>query len=327
MRNASCSGLAIGAVLSLALSIYVTSRAPTANFFLLPTRAWELLLGSLLAVASVRQLPSSLNSMLAFAGVAAIAVAVFGYTETTPFPGLAALLPCMGAVLIILTGRNTPVGAVLSTRPIVFIGKISYSLYLAHWPVAVFIRYVTLKEPTMLHAVVIVLFSFALAFFSWKFVESPFRVRRAAATRNRLVVLPGAFAALVVLAAVGMAGIWSSGFPNRFPDYLAMRSQIAAVERNEPRQAWRNGTCFFEEGQAFSHWNADACVLIGGPGPATLLWGDPFAAHYVPGLMAHAAAVPGRLYQYTYAGCPPVLAVSFRMRGRPARSSISGQSN
>jgi peptidoglycan/LPS O-acetylase OafA/YrhL len=308
--------LAIGAALSLALSIYATSLAPTANFFLLPTRAWELLLGSLLAVASVRKLPSGLNSVLAFAGVAAIAVAVFGYTEATPFPGLTALLPCMGAVLIILTGRNTPVGAVLSTRPIVFIGKISYSLYLAHWPVVVFIRYVTLKEPTMLHAVVIILVSFALAFFSWKFVESPFRVRRAAATRSRLVVLPGAAATLVVLAAVGMAGIWSSGFPGRFPDYLALRSQIDAVERNEPSRSWRNGTCFFEDGKEVSRWNADACMLVGSPGPATLLWGDSFAAHYVPGLMAHAAAVPGRLYQYTYAGCPPVLA--YYSYARPA---------
>jgi peptidoglycan/LPS O-acetylase OafA/YrhL len=308
--------LAIGAALSLALSIYATSLAPTANFFLLPTRAWELLLGSLLAVASVRKLPSGLNSVLAFAGVAAIAVAVFGYTEATPFPGLTALLPCMGAVLIILTGRNTPVGAVLSTRPIVFIGKISYSLYLAHWPVVVFIRYVTLKEPTMLHAVVIILVSFALAFFSWKFVESPFRVRRAAATRSRLVVLPGAAATLVVLAAVGMAGIWSSGFPSRFPDYLALRSQIDAVERNEPSRSWRNGTCFFEDGKEVSRWNADACMLVGSPGPATLLWGDSFAAHYVPGLMAHAAAVPGRLYQYTYAGCPPVLA--YYSYARPA---------
>ena len=301
-------GLAIGAVLSLALSVYVTSRAPTANFFLLPTRAWELLLGSLLAVASVRKVPSGLNSVLSFAGVAAIAVAVFGYSDATPFPGLAALLPCMGAVLIILTGRSTPVGAVLSARPIVFIGKISYSLYLAHWPVAVFIRYVTLREPTMLHAVVIIFVSFALAIFSWKFVESPFRRRRAAATRSRLVVLSGAAATLVVLAAVGTAGIWSGGFPGRFPDYLAMRSQIDAVERKEPSRSWRNGTCFFEESQAIGRWNADACTLIGGAGPATLLWGDSFAAHYVPGLLAHAAAFQGRLYQYTYAGCPPVLA-------------------
>lgn len=309
-------GLAISAVLSLALSIYATSLAPTANFFLLPTRAWELLLGSLLAVASVRKLPSSLNGVLAFAGVAAIAVAVFGYTEATPFPGLSALLPCVGAVLIILTGRNTPVGAVLSTRPIVFIGKISYSLYLAHWPVAVFIRYATLQEPTILHAAVIILVSFALAFFSWKFVEMPFRVRRAAATRSRLVVLPAAAATLVVLTAIGMAGVWSSGFPGRFPDYLAMRSQIDAVERSEPSRSWRNGTCFFEEGQSISGWNADACTLKAGPGPATLLWGDSFAAHYVPGLIAHAAAFPGKLYQYTYAGCPPVLA--YYSYARPA---------
>lgn len=308
-------GLAIGAALSLALSIYATSLAPTANFFLLPTRAWELLLGSLLAVASVRQLPSGLNSVLGFAGVAAIAVAVFGYSEATPFPGLSALVPCMGAVLIILTGRNTPVGAVLSTRPIVFIGKISYSLYLAHWPVVVFIRYVTLQEPTMFHAVVIILVSFALAIFSWRFVESPFRVRRATGTHSRLVVLPGAAATLSVMTALGMAGIWSSGFPGRFPDYQALRSQIDAAERAEPSRSWRNGSCFFEEGQAISNWNADACTLIGGPGPATLLW-DSFAAHYVPGLLAHAAAVPGRLYQYTYAGCPPVLA--YYSYARPA---------
>jgi peptidoglycan/LPS O-acetylase OafA/YrhL len=315
-RRLLLPALVIATVLSFALSVYATGVAPTANFFLLPTRAWELLLGSLLAMSAVRRLPALLNSILAVAGVLAIGIAVFGYTEATPFPGLAALLPCMGAVLIIATGGNTPVGMLLSTRPVVFIGKISYSLYLAHWPVAVFIRYVTLEEPTAVHSVAIIVVSFLLALFSWKFVETPFRSRRAAGQGRGLIVLPAAGLTLAALVAAGAAGLWSRGFPERFPDYLAMRDRTAAVERAEPSRTWRNGACFFEEGQAFGGWKPEECLLVSHSGPAALLWGDSFAAHYVPGLMAHSDAVPGRLYQYTYAGCPPVLA--YYSYARPA---------
>lgn len=316
-------GLAIAAALSLALSIYATGVAPTANFFLLPTRAWELLLGSLLAISGAHGLPRRLNSIAAIIGVVLIGIAVFGYTEATPFPGLTALPPCLGAFLIILTGRQTPVGAVLSTRPIVFIGKISYSLYLAHWPVTVFIRYVTLEEPTALHCLVIILASFALAIFSWWFVERPFRTRRAAGSRNTWTVLTGAVATLAALAVLGGAGIWSSGFPGRFPDYIAMKNRAIELARSEPSNTWRNGKCFFEEGQPFGNWKAEDCLLVSdpGPGPATLLWGDSFAAHYVPGLTANANLVPGRLYQYIYAGCPPVLA--YYSYARPSCSTFN----
>ena len=106
-----------------------------------------------------------------------IAYAVFTYTEATPFPGAATLLSTIGAALLIYVGRDhrTFASALLSARPMVAIGIISYSLYLVHWPIAVFTRYDLLREPDLIHILFIVLASVVLAVFSWQFIESPFR--------------------------------------------------------------------------------------------------------------------------------------------------------
>ncbi|MDR7145314.1 acyltransferase family protein [Rhizobium sp. BE258] len=317
-RSSRLIVVALAAAVSFALSIYATSVAPTANFFLLPTRSWELLVGSMLAIGKVKNpFGQPVNSLIGLSGLALIGFAVTSYSEATPFPGFAAIAPCLGAACIIYSGgRNSSLAdRILSLSPIVFIGQISYSLYLAHWPVTVFLRYATLEEPSPWHALAIVILSLALAVFSWRFVESPFRSNTF--TWSRASVIGASLGSLAVLTLAGYVGVANSGFKNRFPDYQiaveARAKDVAALVSSTNGAApaaltWRNGTCFFEDDNTFENWDSKSCVLTSGSGPVTLLWGDSYAAHYAPGLAANAPLIGSTVYQYTEAGCPPILA-------------------
>ncbi|HEY6579235.1 MAG TPA: acyltransferase, partial [Rhizomicrobium sp.] len=166
---------AIGGVLvvSFALGAWGVAAAPVATFYLLPARAWELMLGALLALGAFRAPKSRIAAeTLALAGLALIAASVFAFTSQTPFPGPAALAPCLGAALVILAARpeNSFAGKLLATRPLVFTGLISYSLYLWHWPVFVFATYIGFREPSGAESALLIALSFALAVISWRYV-------------------------------------------------------------------------------------------------------------------------------------------------------------
>jgi peptidoglycan/LPS O-acetylase OafA/YrhL len=296
-------------LVSLGLSIFLTSTGPTANFYLLPTRAWELLIGAILALARLpvprQRWPGELLGGL---GLAMIAWAVFAYDETTPFPGLAALLPCLGSALLIYVGLAPapPLATrLLSLRPLVFTGLISYSLYLVHWPIVSFAHHEMLRPPNLIEMLVIVVASFILATLSWRFVEQPFRRPRPAVTQPRL--LAGGVTAIGVFALVGTLGIVAEGFPGRTKDFASV--EIAGHEH------WNQGRCFLGADPNWHNWDADDCALTEAVAPEVLLWGDSFAAHYVPGIVAHSAKFPVRILQYTAAGCPPV--VSYFSYARP----------
>ena len=288
------------AIASLGLSIYATQVGPTANFFLLPTRAWELLLGALFSFLPPRREAGPVSQVMSLLGVGLIAWSVFTYNEATPFPGAAALAPCLGTAFAIYFAhpQRTLVGRVLTLKPMIGIGLISYSLYLVHWPIAVFWRYLTLEPPSPLGAMAIFTLSILLAAFSWRFIEQPFRKRGAA---SNLRVIGAGLAALAVIGLIGAAGLASRGWPQRFPTV----TQTETAE--DAANLWRSGTCFLEGDLNLSAWSAEACAINRGGDTPALLWGDSFAAHYAPGVAAAAAGGPVRVYQYTAAGCPPAL--------------------
>jgi peptidoglycan/LPS O-acetylase OafA/YrhL len=294
---------AVAALASLALSILAMQIGPTANFFLLPTRAWELLLGALLASIPARTPRGAVDQIMAAGGLGLILWTVFAYDEATPFPGFTALAPCLGSALIIYFAhpKATVVGQLLSSKPAVWIGLISYSLYLVHWPIAVFWRYITLQEPGLLGAMAIIALSIPLAWASWAFVERPFRKRGGASSLR--VVLVG-LAALVLIGAIGVFGWASNGLPQRFP---AQPEAPASATNAQAPISWRNGVCFFEGAPDLAAWSPQACVINPSGETPVLLWGDSFAAHYVPGITRASEGGPLRVYEYTAAGCPPVL--------------------
>lgn len=239
-RAAVISMLATGFILSLAISIYGIVRSPLATFYLLPTRAWELLLGALVAFfpPSLSLLGRrNLRELFALVGLTLILIPVFIYTPETPFPGLAALSPCLGAALIIwANGRNdskapTAIGAALSIRPVIFIGLISYSLYLWHWPFLAFSRYLALAPLSLGYRAAMLSLGFLCAILSWKYVETPFRERKLGSSRKSIFTFAGA--GLAAILGCGLLCITTQGFPQRFPaqaqEFANAKSDMAFI--------------------------------------------------------------------------------------------------
>jgi len=169
------AALLIGVVASFVLSIWLTDTSPARAFYLLPTRVWQLGVGGLLALIGVAG-TSRRAGALAWAGLAAVAVAGVALTAEMPYPGLAALLPTAGAVAL-LYGGGAPSGPVrlLAAAPLRFLGKISYSLYLWHWPLLVLPLMFLERALTGVEVVASVAVAIGVSWLSWRFVEQPFR--------------------------------------------------------------------------------------------------------------------------------------------------------
>jgi peptidoglycan/LPS O-acetylase OafA/YrhL len=175
------------AALSLVLSEWGWRNKATANFFLAPTRAWELLAGSIAAFVVQKRGVQS-NNALSLLGLAAILFAIFVYDESTPFPSIYALVPVLGVVLLVLfADQHTFVARLLSTKLFVGIGLVSYSAYLWHQPLFAFASIRLVEEPSSLLMMSLSAASILLAIFTWRFVEQPFRNK--ALTSKRFVLL------------------------------------------------------------------------------------------------------------------------------------------
>ena len=169
------AALLIGVVASFALSMWLTDASPARAFYLLPTRVWQLGVGGLLALIGVAGTSRRVGA-LAWAGLAAVAVAGVALTAEMPYPGLAALLPTAGAVAL-LYGGAAPSGParLLAAAPLRFLGKISYSLYLWHWPLLVLPIMFLERALTGVEIVASVAAAIGVSWLSWRFVEQPFR--------------------------------------------------------------------------------------------------------------------------------------------------------
>lgn len=203
---------------SFGLSVFLSQRHPLVNFYLLPPRAWELLLGAFVAIVpGLRGDASRLRESLSLVGLGAILFAVFSYDRGTSFPGITALLPCVATALIIWTNGAalTFVGRLLSASPLVFVGLISYSLYLWHWPVLVFAKYCAIEPLSAGLRSALLVASVLLAALSWKYVETPFRQRKILRQRKWIFAFAGLTTATVVLG--GVAIHQTDGAPGRIP--------------------------------------------------------------------------------------------------------------
>jgi peptidoglycan/LPS O-acetylase OafA/YrhL len=214
----------IGVIASIAAASFLLSvrgsySHPSATFYLLPARAWELALGSLLCfVRPGNETAPVIRRSATWVGLAAIACAFLFYSGTTRFPGVSALLPCGGAALVIWgTTQDEGLGArVLSLRPLVFVGLISYPLYLWHWPLIVFWKYMQpLPGMTLQNKMALVAVSFLAATASYYFIESPVR-RRQVLKSNRVLVSSSLSIALAFVGFGVMVHV-QRGMPSRLP--------------------------------------------------------------------------------------------------------------
>lgn len=184
-RRATMVILIATGVASFTLASWMTVSGPGAAFFLLPTRAWEILIGAVIAFLLMNAETANWRSsrfvgeLAGTAGIVLIGLAVISLDETTPFPGLWALLPTVGTGLIIaFATARTVLGRLLGTRILVGIGLISYSAYLWHQPMLAFARLRNIADPSTPIILFLCACVFPLAFLSWKFVEVPFRNRQ-----------------------------------------------------------------------------------------------------------------------------------------------------
>jgi peptidoglycan/LPS O-acetylase OafA/YrhL len=223
------------AFLSLAVAQQTARTHPAFAFFLLPSRAWELVTGALCALylpASLRQPAHDRHTAVlrecgALAGLTMILIAVFLFGKETPFPGLWALVPTVGAAMIIaFASPGTAVGRLLGSRALVGIGLVSYSAYLWHQPIFAFLRLAGDDLDSVALRVSLIILTFALAAVSWKFVEAPFRQVRLV---DRRTIFKLAFAGSGCLVLIGLGGIATNGFLFRFPP---ADRQLAAMGYN-----------------------------------------------------------------------------------------------
>ncbi|SIT09331.1 Peptidoglycan/LPS O-acetylase OafA/YrhL, contains acyltransferase and SGNH-hydrolase domains [Roseivivax lentus] len=219
------AGIALMSALSLAYAIWLVGADPVAGFYATPTRAWELGAGALVALSGARwRLPDWLADGLSVLALGAILLPIALYSEATPFPGLAALPPVLGAALLIWTGgfRTTPAARLLSLAPFVGVGLISYSLYLWHWPVLVAAR--LWVGDGLLPATLVVgaiALSLALATLSWRFVERPFRRPAQAGGLGRRSIFGGAVLGAVLFYTAGSTIDTEDGYAARMPAAIA----------------------------------------------------------------------------------------------------------
>lgn len=286
-------------VASLALCIAVTRTSHTAAFFLFPFRAWELLAGVLLAVhgqqhaENWRHVPA-----ISWIGLAMLVGAVVLIEPGTQFPGVQAVLPVFGAVLILLNGRqDNLVNRAFSSPGVVFIGLISYSLYLWHWPVLTLSRYYRDGPGGATETLAWLALCLGLAWASWRFVEQPFRH-----AKLRLPTLYlGAAAASAVLVMAGGVLYLRDGMPDRFSP--AVRAHIEASA--DFLQDWSR--CKLAGSGPLE--GIEVC-RIGPEGPPSfLVWGDSHVRAFKEGLalLAQERGRPGMLIWR--AGCAPLFDV------------------
>lgn len=299
--------LAALAAISLGYGIWLVGAWPESAFYSTPARAWELLLGALLAAQPVgRTLPRAAVELLAAAGCLGILAAVLAYDRATPFPGLAALLPCLGTAAAIRAGEHasTATGRLLASPLPRLTGLISYSLYLWHWPIFVLFRLTAMRPPGPGERTALVAATFVIAAASWRWVEWPCRARHVLGRRRPLFLAAGT--AMAVALAAGIALSRFDGVPGRLP--AEVRVLLAAAEDRAPLAG-----CELHAARDERHV-LRICPLAPGSAPAPepasfAVWGDSHAEALLPaiGTAAHRAGRSGVFLGRD--GCVPLLGV------------------
>lgn len=323
--NLLAAVLAVAAA-SFLMNVFAVRGHPAAVFYLPMTRLWELSLGSVLAYASVstavdgggaisrvlalyRSRGARVRDAESIAGSLLVVATLVEVNRLRAFPGWWALLPTVGTFLIISAGMPAWINRrVLSRRALVFVGLISYPLYLWHWPLFAYLRIMSVGDPPRAWLAGAVAAAFVLAWATYRFIESPIRV--ASAIRpGRLAV--GLASALVVVA---LAGVWTvkiGGVPERFAGVLR---PVTGFKYNYGPD-YREGRCFLMPNQSDEAFGADCLDPAASPRtPLLFLWGDSHGAHLYPGLRRLQQARPFRVAQYTASGCPPMIGAATPLR-------------
>ena len=279
---------------SLVIALWLSRSDPAANFYLLPGRAWELMAGALVALWRQRP-PRILAEILATTGLALIGITYVLPDGGSLVPGLPALLPVGGAALFLWASSGSRVGQLMAVAPLRWIGLISYSAYLWHWPLLAFWHLRGGREMTVTLGVLIVAATLVLATLTFIFVERPFR------NRGPSAVFPSR--ALVPFLGAGAAALLLFGLLPMMPANVGSginRSDGASIEA-------RLGTNYGLGMACEGTFTLDPACRTS-ERPEVLLWGDSYAMHIAPAIRA--AGDWGGMIQMTKSSCAPILGLS-----------------
>ena len=310
-------------VASFALSLLWTDVAAPWAFFSLPTRAWELGVGALIAIGVLRlpgRTPGTLASGTTWSGLALIAIGVVIIDGDTPYPGIAALLPVVGTALAIVGTSHTPglPGRLLSTRFARWIGRISYSLYLWHWPILVLVP-IALGIDSIVFNLGLVVVATLIAWASTELYEGPIRHGTMLPMRPSRSVITAVGASVLVAAG---ALLWATTVKgDRWTPGQVDQVAVGSIELPEPVRsgsladdlvppldgAYWDLPAGYDDGchLDFPELDAPECVY-GDPGSETtvLLLGDSHAQQWLPAVQAIADDRGWRLRAITKSACP-----------------------
>ncbi len=283
---------------SFALACAGIRYFPSYTFFMLPSRAWELMLGALTALAAH---PPGFQQVLSILGAILLAAGVTGghaaATEALPYP----LLPCLGTALMIYanSGANTFLKTVLSNPGLVAVGLVSYSLYLWHWPAIVFYRYIIADTLGVADVALILAITIAASVISSIFIEQPIRKKR---FLKSLAILSMAAAAAVCCIAVSIMGIATKGYPGRLPPSVVQLAE-GGRDVNPARDK-----CIGKEPENVL---SDNFCRAGKPSiePSFIIWGDSQADAWMPTFNELARQKETAGLFAAHGGCPPLLGI------------------
>ena len=301
---------AIG-ILSFASNVAVVFSHPSDAFYLPHARFWELMIGSGLAYgqlflkASSRLTGMTVRNWFAILGLLLLLGAMLALPERH-FPGWWALIPTAGAAFLVFSGQGAWINrTILSSKPLVFVGLISYPLYLWHWPILSFARLTIPHSSNDLVRIGLIAVAFFLAWLTYEFVERPVRFGH---LRLPSAALAASLAglAMLVITPLGLFTWVAKGLPGRFPATLQWTQQ----NDFQTLAAYRQDTCLLPPGPGYVF--ADDCVDKKGlDKPLIFLSGDSHAAHLYPGLRHQQDRFGFRLAQFTTSRCPPLLRAEF----------------
>ena len=319
-------GIAVLMLVSFMINLYLVRGQITAAFYNPASRFWELLVGAMLAAMLVYRVglgavfkrrlwadPPALsaptprrNNLLAWTGAGLLLLALLTITPERRFPGWWAVLPTLGAALLIGAGPNAWFNRhVLASKPVVWIGLISYPLYLWHWPLLSFAHIEAGGLPRWEHQTGWILLAVALAWLTYQLVEKPIRFGRL----NRQTTTATLCAVMAVAAGTGYATYRNDGFENRFPDIV--RNMMAKGGRTAIIEGWRDKDCMLDYRLPPSNYKA---FCIEKKRPLVFIWGDSHAGSLYPGFKAlqDAGKYTFGLGERTAAICPSVLGIEPR---------------
>ncbi len=265
--------IVVSLILAVSLSACIIRgiEVPMETFYLLPYRAWEMIVGGLLALSGVPAPSRKLGEISGFLGIAMVLGSFWGVSEENFIPGISAVPTCLGTVLLLFSGMANGISTarILSWRPMVFIGLISYSVYLWHWPLIVSVRFLFPERPEMSLPLGVGIFALSLALggLSWRFIEQPFRKTGTRPKKQVFLTWAGFVTAILLLCA------WckrEEGFPGRYSEKARYFLSFKTVE---PRFL---ALAKIDDPQPIPRFGLESAE------PSIAVWGDSHAGALLP---------------------------------------------